>query len=76
MRRCTSVIFTQTEDEVYVADKSGDVYSFSVLEPQKPGKLHLGHVSMLLAVVSVTFGFVQQFNRTLLRSTELKSLQF
>ncbi|KAA0715968.1 tRNA (guanine-N(7)-)-methyltransferase non-catalytic subunit wdr4 [Triplophysa tibetana] len=50
MRRCTSVIFTQTEDEVYVADKSGDVYSFSVLEPQKPGKLHLGHVSMLLAV--------------------------
>ncbi|XP_057182699.1 tRNA (guanine-N(7)-)-methyltransferase non-catalytic subunit wdr4 isoform X2 [Triplophysa rosa] len=50
MRRCTSVVFTQTEDEIYVADKSGDVYSFSILEPQKPGELHLGHVSMLLAV--------------------------
>lgn len=52
VRRCTSLVFTQTEDEIYVADKSGDVYSFSVLEPQKPGDLQLGHVSMLLAVVS------------------------
>ncbi|XP_055071655.2 tRNA (guanine-N(7)-)-methyltransferase non-catalytic subunit wdr4 isoform X1 [Misgurnus anguillicaudatus] len=50
VRRCTSLVFTQTEDEVYVADKSGDVYSFSVLEPQKPGELKLGHLSMLLAV--------------------------
>lgn len=62
MRRCTSVVFTQTEDEVYVADKSGDVYSFSVLEPQKPGELQLGHVSMLLALVNIAFDFVQQCN--------------
>ncbi|XP_051998984.1 tRNA (guanine-N(7)-)-methyltransferase non-catalytic subunit wdr4-like [Xyrauchen texanus] len=50
VRRGTSLVFTQAEDEVFVADKSGDVYSFSVLEPQKPGELKLGHVSMLLAV--------------------------
>ncbi|KAI2660440.1 tRNA (guanine-N(7)-)-methyltransferase non-catalytic subunit wdr4 [Labeo rohita] len=51
VRRCTSLAFTQAEDEVFVADKSGDVYSFSVLEPQKPGELKLGHLSMLLDVI-------------------------
>lgn len=51
MRRCTSLAFTQAEDEVFVADKSGDVYSFSVPEPQKAGELKLGHLSMLLDVV-------------------------
>uniref|UniRef100_A0A8C2L0Q0 WD repeat domain 4 n=1 Tax=Cyprinus carpio TaxID=7962 RepID=A0A8C2L0Q0_CYPCA len=50
VRRCTSLVFTQAEDELFVADKSGDVYSFSVLEPQKPGELKLGHLSMLLDV--------------------------
>jgi len=54
VRRCTSLVFTQAEDEVFVADKSGDVYSFSVLEPQKPGELKLGHLSMLLDVVCYT----------------------
>ncbi|XP_051565862.1 tRNA (guanine-N(7)-)-methyltransferase non-catalytic subunit wdr4-like isoform X1 [Myxocyprinus asiaticus] len=54
VRRCTSLVFTQGEDEVFVADKSGDVYSFSVLEPQKPGELKLGHLSMLLAVTLST----------------------
>lgn len=33
-----------------VADKSGDVYSFSVLEPHGCGRLELGHLSMLLDV--------------------------
>ncbi|KAJ8379159.1 hypothetical protein AAFF_G00230710 [Aldrovandia affinis] len=51
VRRCTSLHFTSTEDQVLVADKSGDVYSFSVSEPQKPGELKLGHLSMLLAMV-------------------------
>ncbi len=51
MRRCTSLVFTQAEEEVFVADKSGDVYSFSVLETQKPGELKMGHLSMLLDVV-------------------------
>ncbi|KAL4609103.1 tRNA (guanine-N(7)-)-methyltransferase non-catalytic subunit wdr4-like [Arapaima gigas] len=50
VRRCTSLVFTCTEDELLAADKSGDVYSFSVSEPQKPGELRLGHLSMLLAV--------------------------
>ncbi|XP_072541120.1 tRNA (guanine-N(7)-)-methyltransferase non-catalytic subunit wdr4 [Salminus brasiliensis] len=50
VRRCTSLAFSQTEDELFVADKSGDVYSFSILEPQKAGELKLGHLSMLLAI--------------------------
>ncbi|XP_038150067.1 tRNA (guanine-N(7)-)-methyltransferase non-catalytic subunit wdr4 isoform X1 [Cyprinodon tularosa] len=49
-RRCTSMVFSQAEDELLVADKSGDVYSFSVLEPQREGELKMGHLSMLLAV--------------------------
>ncbi|KAI5107395.1 tRNA (guanine-N(7)-)-methyltransferase non-catalytic subunit wdr4 [Silurus meridionalis] len=50
VRRCTSLVFTRAEDELLVADKSGDAYSFSVLEPQKPGELKLGHLSMLQAI--------------------------
>ncbi|GAA6219759.1 tRNA (guanine-N(7)-)-methyltransferase non-catalytic subunit WDR4 [Lates japonicus] len=50
MRRCTSMVFSQAEDELLVADKSGDVYSFSAVEPQKEGELKMGHLSMLLAV--------------------------
>ena len=51
MRRCTALTFTASEEKVLVADKSGDVYSFSVLEPHGSGKLELGHLSMLLDVV-------------------------
>ncbi|XP_072253890.1 tRNA (guanine-N(7)-)-methyltransferase non-catalytic subunit wdr4 isoform X2 [Leuresthes tenuis] len=50
VRRCTSLVFSQAEDELLVADKSGDVYSFSVGEPQRGGELKMGHLSMLLAV--------------------------
>lgn len=50
-RRCTSLQFSHAEDQLLAADKSGDVYSFSVLEPQKEGELKMGHLSMLLAVV-------------------------
>lgn len=53
VRRCTSMVFSQAEDELFVADKSGDVYLFSVLEPQKAGELRLGHLSMLLSIVSI-----------------------
>lgn len=51
VRRCTALQFSNTEDELLVADKSGDVYSFSVAEPQMEGELKMGHLSMLLAVV-------------------------
>lgn len=51
VRRCTALTFTASEQRVLVADKSGDVYSFSVLEPHGCGKLELGHLSMLLDVV-------------------------
>ncbi|XP_036870603.1 tRNA (guanine-N(7)-)-methyltransferase non-catalytic subunit WDR4 isoform X1 [Manis javanica] len=50
LRRCTALTFTASEDKVLVADKSGDVYSFSVLEPHGCGRLELGHLSMLLDV--------------------------
>ncbi|XP_026151629.1 tRNA (guanine-N(7)-)-methyltransferase non-catalytic subunit wdr4 [Mastacembelus armatus] len=49
-RRCTSLVFSKAEDQLLVADKSGDVYSFSVVEPQSEGKLKMGHLSMLLAI--------------------------
>lgn len=51
VRRSTSLHFSNAEDELLVADKSGDVYSFSVAEPQMEGELKMGHLSMLLAVV-------------------------
>lgn len=51
MRRCTALAFTASEDRLLVADKSGDVYSFSVSEPDGCGRLELGHLSMLLDVV-------------------------
>lgn len=52
-RRCTSLVITAAEDKILVADKSGDVYSYSITEPQAEGKLELGHLSMVLDVVSV-----------------------
>ncbi|XP_010997969.1 tRNA (guanine-N(7)-)-methyltransferase non-catalytic subunit WDR4 isoform X1 [Camelus dromedarius] len=50
VRRCTALTFTASEEKVLVADKSGDVYSFPVLEQHGPGRLELGHLSMLLDV--------------------------
>ncbi|PKU29559.1 trna (guanine-n -)-methyltransferase non-catalytic subunit wdr4 [Limosa lapponica baueri] len=38
------------DDKILVADKSGDVYSYSITEPQAEGKLELGHLSLLLDV--------------------------
>uniref|UniRef100_A0A4W3JHI2 WD repeat domain 4 n=1 Tax=Callorhinchus milii TaxID=7868 RepID=A0A4W3JHI2_CALMI len=49
-RRCTSLAIPQAEDRVLLADKSGDIYSFSIHQPQEAGHLQLGHLSMLLAV--------------------------
>ncbi|XP_035507546.2 tRNA (guanine-N(7)-)-methyltransferase non-catalytic subunit wdr4 [Scophthalmus maximus] len=50
VRRCTALVFSHAEDELLVADKSGDVYSFSVVAPQREGELKMGHLSMLLAM--------------------------
>ncbi|XP_061782254.1 tRNA (guanine-N(7)-)-methyltransferase non-catalytic subunit wdr4 [Nerophis lumbriciformis] len=50
VRRGTSLVFTRAEDEVLVADKSGDVYSFSVVDQERDGELKMGHLSMVLAV--------------------------
>ncbi|XP_062982660.1 tRNA (guanine-N(7)-)-methyltransferase non-catalytic subunit WDR4 [Elgaria multicarinata webbii] len=50
VRRCTSLIITAAEDKILVGDKSGDVYSFSVTEPENTGTTELGHLSLLLDV--------------------------
>uniref|UniRef100_A0A8C8SJZ0 WD repeat domain 4 n=1 Tax=Pelusios castaneus TaxID=367368 RepID=A0A8C8SJZ0_9SAUR len=50
VRRCTSLIITAREDKILVADKSGDVYSYSITEPEDEGNLELGHLSLLLDV--------------------------
>uniref|UniRef100_H0WN75 WD repeat domain 4 n=1 Tax=Otolemur garnettii TaxID=30611 RepID=H0WN75_OTOGA len=64
VRRCTALTFTASEEKVLVADKSGDVYSFSVLEPCGDGRLELGHLSMLLDVaVSPDDSFVLTADR-------------
>lgn len=55
-RRCTALTFTASEEKVLVADKSGDVYSFLVQEPNAHGHLELGHLSMLLDVVRLVAG--------------------
>lgn len=51
VRRCTSLHFSHSEEQLLAADKSGDVYSFSVRRPQEEGRLTMGHLSMLLALV-------------------------
>lgn len=50
-RRCTSLTFSPCESRILVADKSGDVFSFSVTAAQEEGRLELGHLSMLLDLV-------------------------
>lgn len=51
VRRCVSLVFSQSENELLAADKSGDVYSFSLDEAEREGQLKMGHLSMLLGVV-------------------------
>ncbi|XP_014466725.3 tRNA (guanine-N(7)-)-methyltransferase non-catalytic subunit WDR4 isoform X1 [Alligator mississippiensis] len=50
VRRSTSLIITAAEDKILIADKSGDVYSYSITDPQAAGKLELGHLSLLMDV--------------------------
>ena len=50
-RRCTALTFAKSEDFLLVADKSGDVYQFSLADPNLAGTLLMGHVSMLLDLV-------------------------
>uniref|UniRef100_A0A803JBR6 WD repeat-containing protein 4 n=1 Tax=Xenopus tropicalis TaxID=8364 RepID=A0A803JBR6_XENTR len=49
-RRCTALTFSPCGAHILVADKSGDVFSFSVRRSREAGRLELGHLSMLLDV--------------------------
>uniref|UniRef100_A0A8C5LU33 WD repeat-containing protein 4 n=1 Tax=Leptobrachium leishanense TaxID=445787 RepID=A0A8C5LU33_9ANUR len=49
-RRCTALTFSPCGQHILAADKSGDVFSFSVVRAQEEGCLELGHLSMLLDV--------------------------
>ena len=51
-KRCTAIAFTNSESHVIVADRPGDVYRFTKEDDGKEGELILGHLSMLLDVVS------------------------
>lgn len=51
MRRAMTLTYTRSEDKVVVGDKSGDVYSYSTVQPQEAGDLLMGHLSMLLHLV-------------------------
>ncbi|RZF48648.1 hypothetical protein LSTR_LSTR010738 [Laodelphax striatellus] len=50
-KRANKVRFSPNCDSIVVADKSGDVFLFSVKNPLDPGILILGHLSMLLDVI-------------------------
>ncbi|KAM8977793.1 tRNA (guanine-N(7)-)-methyltransferase non-catalytic subunit WDR4 [Pelodytes ibericus] len=49
-RRCMALTFSACGTSILVADKSGDIFSFSVIRPLEEGRLELGHLSMLLDV--------------------------
>ncbi|XP_077149630.1 tRNA (guanine-N(7)-)-methyltransferase non-catalytic subunit WDR4 isoform X1 [Ranitomeya variabilis] len=55
-RRCTALVFSPCNSRVLVADKSGDVFSFSVKAAEEYGRLELGHLSMLLDLVATLDG--------------------
>ncbi|XP_013405000.1 tRNA (guanine-N(7)-)-methyltransferase non-catalytic subunit wdr4 isoform X2 [Lingula anatina] len=55
-RRATAIVFTHDLSQVLVADKSGDVYSFSLTDLNKPGELLCGHLSMLLDMAITSNG--------------------
>lgn len=50
IRKCQRIMFTNSKSEVIVADRSGDVYAFSVTDCQKEGKFLLGHISLIVDV--------------------------
>lgn len=55
-RRCTALTFTSDDQYVLVADKTGDVYRFRVEDSNHGDELILGHLSMLLDIVSICSG--------------------
>jgi len=51
-RRGTTVTFLTSEAGVLVADRTGDVYMFSLTDLTADAQLVLGHLSIVLDVVS------------------------
>ncbi|XP_044009906.1 tRNA (guanine-N(7)-)-methyltransferase non-catalytic subunit wdr4, partial [Aphidius gifuensis] len=49
--RAASRVRLTPNNDIIVADKSGDAYLYSLSKPDEPGKLILGHLSMLLDVL-------------------------
>lgn len=49
--RAASRVRLTPNNDIIVADKSGDAYLYSLSKPDEPGELILGHLSMLLDVV-------------------------
>jgi len=55
-RAASSVIFTPSGSHIIVADKSGDAFLYSALNWEEEGLLCLGHLSMLLDVITSADG--------------------
>lgn len=55
-KKAVKLEFLADDSLVIMADKFGDVTSFSVVEPEKEGEVILGHLSMLLDCTFVCDG--------------------
>uniref|UniRef100_A0A1B6CII7 Uncharacterized protein n=1 Tax=Clastoptera arizonana TaxID=38151 RepID=A0A1B6CII7_9HEMI len=51
IRAASQVKFAPSGNYIIIADKAGDVYNYSTQNPLSPGKLILGHLSVLLDVL-------------------------
>lgn len=48
VRKCQKIIFTNAASEIIIADRGGDVFTFSVSKSSDPGNFLLGHISLIL----------------------------
>ncbi|XP_013780717.1 tRNA (guanine-N(7)-)-methyltransferase non-catalytic subunit wdr4-like [Limulus polyphemus] len=51
VRKAVHLVFSPQSDDILVADRTGDVYKFSLSNPLHEGILVLGHLSILLDMV-------------------------
>ncbi|KAG8194495.1 hypothetical protein JTE90_013248 [Oedothorax gibbosus] len=48
VRKCQKIIFTNSASDIIVADRGGDVFTFSVSKSNDPASFLLGHISLIL----------------------------
>lgn len=50
VRKCQKIIFTNSASDIIVADRGGDVFTFSVSKSNDPSNFLLGHISLILDI--------------------------